>query len=145
MFYKSFKHALITALAAISLAMGGCGSRQFGVSGKVMYNNSVLNSPDGVVVFVGPKGEQVEAKINPDGTYQTTGVCEGLNRVVVYYVNPKIKTEKPGRSKSAEEPKTPPPPYLTPAKYTAPDTSGFLVTVDKDTVFNIEMTGPPIP
>ena len=42
---------------------------------------------------------------------------------------------------AAKAPKTP---YLTPEKYAQPDSSDLKVTVEKNTVYNPELTGPEI-
>jgi hypothetical protein len=133
------------ALAALALCLGGCGKRQFDVTGKVTYNKAVLNKPNGKIVFVGPDGTQAEAEIGSDGTYTATKVTAGLNRVVVYYPNPAFK--KASRPKGPPDPNARPadnPLYLTPEKYASPDTSGIEVEVKGGTDFNINLNGPEI-
>lgn len=132
--------ALVLALACA----GGCGSRQFDVSGKVTYNGSVFDKPDGQIIFVGPRGEQVAATINPDGTYRAAGVPAGTNRVAVYYPNPKTRGERIAKLKPGQMPPATAALYLTPAKYASPDTSELSVEVDKETAFDVNMSGPPI-
>jgi hypothetical protein len=136
------KRIVILAFAAIALGISGCGQRQYPVSGKVTYNGGIYNKSEGIIIFVGPKGEQSLATINTDGTYLVEGIPEGLNRIAVYYPNPKF--EKPTKPKHGEKPKPNSPAYLTPDKYASPDTSDFSVEVDKETVFDVNMTGPPI-
>jgi hypothetical protein len=139
------KRIAILAFAAIALGVSGCGQRMYPVSGKVTYNGGVFDKSEGTIIFIGPKGDQAEAKINPDGTYRIAGVHEGLNRIAVYYGNPKLQTEKPAKPRPGEKPKPNPPPFLTPAQFASPDTSGFSVEVDKETVYDVNMSGPPIP
>jgi hypothetical protein len=112
----------------------------------VKYNGAPLAKENGQIVFLGPDGTQVSAAINPDGTYKAANVAGGLNRVAVYYANPSFKR--------AARPKGPPQeasrpvlssPYLTPEKYSAVDTSGLSVNVEKGKVFDVDMTGPEIP
>jgi hypothetical protein len=110
----------------------------------VTYNGAVLDKPDGQVVFIGPKGEQVDAAIGADGTYQAKNVPAGKNRVIVYYMNPKLKTEKPAKPRPGEKFKGNPDAYLTPAAYASPDTSGLSVDVENETVFDFAMKGPSI-
>jgi hypothetical protein len=140
------RRAFGLAVAVLAVGAGGCGARRFDVAGKVKYNGAALNKPDGQVVFVGPHDEQVAAPIGRDGAYQAAGVAAGLNRVVVYYPNPKAKREKEkaGKLKPGELPSAPESPYLTPAKYAAAETSGLSVAVEKDAVYDIDLTGPAI-
>jgi hypothetical protein len=132
------------ALALALTGAGGCGARQFDVSGKVRYNGAAFDKPDGQIVFVGPHGEQVATAINPDGSYRATGVAAGTNRVVVYYPNPKAKVEKGAKLRPGQTPASSAPLYLTPAKYASPDTSDLSLAVDKETTFDVDMTGPPV-
>lgn len=138
------KRVVVLAFAAIALGASGCGSRSYPVSGKVTYNGSVYDKVEGTIIFIGPKGEQLETRIETDGTYSLPLVPEGLNRVAVYYNNPRLQSEKPGKPKGGAKPKANPPAFLTPAQYASPDTSGFSIEVDKETVYNINMTGLPI-
>ena len=138
------KRIAILAFAAIALGVSGCGQRQYPVSGKVTYNGSVFNQAEGTIVFVGPKGEQSEATIDADGTYRIAAVPEGLNRVAVYYINPKLQSERPGKPKGGAKPKPNPVAYLTPSAFSSHETSGLSVEVDKETVFDVNMTGPLI-
>jgi hypothetical protein len=139
------KRSAILAFAAIALCVsGGCGQRQYPVSGKVTYNGGVYNKSEGIIVFVGPKGEQSEGTIATDGTYRIAAVPEGLNRIAVYYMNPRLQSDKPGKPKHGEKPKPNPPAYLTPASFASHETSGFSVEIDKETVYDMNMTGPPI-
>jgi len=135
------------AIAALAVGLGGCGGKsQFDVTGKVKYNGAPLAKPNGQIVFVGPDGAQVAAPIGPDGTYKATKVSAGLNRVAVYYPNPAFK--KASRPKGAPNPGERPAttsPFLTPEKYAATDTSGLSTPVAKGTVYDADMTGPPIP
>jgi len=134
-------------LAFIALAVGasGCGSRQYNVTGQVKYNGAVLAKPDGQIVFIGPKGEQVAAAIGLDGVYRATKVSSGLNRVVVYYPNPNAKKGKGSKPKPGEEPPPLAPPFLTPNKYASAESSGLSITVEKETDFPVDLTGPEIP
>jgi hypothetical protein len=129
----------------ITLGAVGCGPKQFDVSGKVTYNGGVLDKPDGHIVFLGPNSEQVDTIINRDGTYSASAVNAGKNRVVVYYLNPQSKAEKPARLKPGEIPKSLVPACLTPQAYASPNTSELSIEVDKETVYDINLKGPPIP
>jgi hypothetical protein len=135
---------LALTLAAL-LGVGGCGSSQHDVSGKVLFNGSPLNKPNGQIVFVGPTGAQVAADIAPDGAYRATGVSAGKNHVAVYYPNPRAKAKPATRPKPGEPTLPPESAFLTPGKYASAETSGFSVDVASGTVFNPEMHGPKIP
>jgi hypothetical protein len=134
-------------LAALAVGLGGCmGKARFDVTGKVKYNGAALAKPDGQIVFVGPDGEQVTATIDSDGTYKATKVPGGKNQVAVYYPNPAF--QKVARPKGVPDPKNRPAissPFLTPEKYATPKTSGYSVEVKAGTVFDVDLTGPPIP
>ncbi|HEY1192368.1 MAG TPA: hypothetical protein VGE74_32395 [Gemmata sp.] len=129
---------------AFVIGTSGCGERQFDVTGRVNYNGAPLNKTGGQIVFVGSDGQQVPAEIGADGTYRAVGVAAGLNRVAVVYPNPKGKGERNTKLRAGEPPPSGPP-FSTPAMYASPDTSGLVVTVDRGTTFDIEMTGPPVP
>lgn len=142
-----FQRVFGLVIVVLAIGSGGCGARQYDVSGKVMYNGAPLDKPDGQIVFVGAKGEQVMAAIGSDGTYHAPAVLSGQNRVAVYYPNPKAKVrEKGGRPKPGETVQIGPtePPFLTPLKYGAVDTSELSVTVDRDMIYDVNLTGPPI-
>lgn len=135
--------------AVLAVGMGGCGGpSQFDVSGQVKYNGVPLDKPDGKLVFVGPNGSQVAASIDRDGTYRASKVPAGLNRIAVYYPNPQSQHGKhlPSRSKKGEPPPLPSAasPFLTPLRYASESTSDLSVQVGEGTVFNIDLTGPPI-
>jgi hypothetical protein len=133
----------LTLVALALLATSGCKPHEFDVSGKVRYNQETLNRADGQVIFIGPGGEQVAVSIESDGTYRAR-VPSGLNRIAVYYPNPKLKKLKGSKLKPGEEPPPVESPFLTPAKYAEAETSELSVTVDRDTVFDIDMVGPRI-
>jgi hypothetical protein len=140
------RNILLFATAALALSLGGCGKRQFAVTGKVTYNGKALAKPNGQIVFVGPDGHQAAAAIGEDGTYTATKVRPGLNQVAIYYPNPGYK--RPSRPKGKPEPGERPamaPLYLTPEPYASPDTSNLKVEVGKGTVFDVDMKGPEIP
>ncbi len=135
------------ALAALALSLGGCGKRQYDVTGKVTYNGAVLAKPNGKIVFVGPDGSQIEADIASDGTYKASKVTAGLNRVAVYYPNPSFK--RMSRPKGKVDPSQRPPSnnnqYLTPEDFASPETSRFQVEVKDETVYEVNLKGPEIP
>jgi hypothetical protein len=116
----------------------------FTVSGRVTYNAAPLDKPGGKVVFVAADGTQTAAAIGLDGIYCATKVPRGLNRVAVYYPNPAIQNRKQ-RPGPGEPPPPPICPFLTPLRYAVVDTSEIAIEVHKRTVFDIELTGPPIP
>ncbi len=98
-----------------------------------------------MIVFLGPKEEQVPAPIGEDGAYQATGVAAGPNRVVVYYPSSGIKRKmvlKKGQTGSTEPM---PALYVTPEKYANTETSGLTVDASPGKEFNVNMEGPPIP
>lgn len=139
------RRAFGAAIAVFVVGASGCGARRFEVAGKVKYNGTVLDKPDGQVVFVGPNGEQAVAPIGPDGAYHASGVVAGVNKVVAYYPNPKAKKEKGVKSKAGQPaPQSAEPQFLTPAKYAMTDTTDLTLTVDKDTQHDIELAGPPV-
>ena len=133
--------------AILAVAAGGCwGPSQFDVTGQVKYNGSPLDKPGGQIVFVGPKGTQVAASIGPDGTYRATKVTAGLNRIAVYYPNPQLQGKRFSKPKKGGPPPAPsPPPFLTPSRYASVKTSDLSVQVAEGTVFDVNLTGPPIP
>jgi hypothetical protein len=139
--------ACTIAVAAVALSLGGCsGKRQYDVTGQVKYNGAPLAKPNGQIIFVGPDGTQVAASINEDGTYKAPKVAAGMNKVAVYYPNPAFK--KAARPRGEPDPKYKPPSEplnLTPEKYADVDNSGLSIQVAQTTVFNVELTGPPIP
>ncbi len=133
--------------AALAVGESGCGSPHFDVTGNVKYNGAPIDKPDGQIVFIGPNGDQVMADIGPDGNYRAISVSSGKNRVAVYYPNPKAKGDRLAKPKPGDtiNPRTPTePPFLTPTKYGVADTSGLSLTVDKETVFDVDLTGPAI-
>jgi hypothetical protein len=134
------------ALGALAMSLGGCGGpRQLDVTGKVTYNGVPLAKPNGKIAFISPEGVQVGASINEDGTYTATKVTAGPNRVAVYYPNPAFHVaSRPKGLPTAKDRPALIPMYLTPEKYSNVETSELSVTVDKGTVFNVDMTGPPI-
>lgn len=136
------RRALAFTLVAV-LAAGGCSSPRYDVTGKVTYNGAALAKPEGQIVFVGPAGEQVAAAIGADGTYRATGVASGPNRVAVFYPNPAAKPDKGHKLKPGEQSPTVAT-YLTPLKYSAPETSELVANVDKESEFNFDLTGPAI-
>jgi hypothetical protein len=135
------------AIAALAMGLGGCvGKPQYDVSGKVKYNGSPLDKPNGQIIFVGPDGKQVAAQIAPDGSYSAPKVSGGVNKVAVYYSNPSFG--KVARPRGEPDPKFRPPtvsPYITPEQYASVDTSGLTIQVAQGTVFDVDMTGPKIP
>lgn len=136
----------VLACAAFAIGAGGCsGSQQFDANGKVTYNGSVLDKSGGQVVFIGPKGEQSVAEIRSDGAYHATKVASGINKIVVYYPNPQANKRLKNKLKPGEEPPPVVSAYVTPAEYASVDTTSLSVKVDKATVFDIDMKGPPIP
>ncbi len=130
-------------LAFLAVAASGCSGRRFDVAGQVKYNGSPLGQPGGQVVFVGPNGSQVAASVEPDGLYRASGVPAGLNRVAVYWPNPEARTA--GKPRKGEPLKPAPAPFLTPARYASAETSELSVQVGEGTVFDIDLSGPPLP
>ncbi|MCE9564978.1 MAG: hypothetical protein K8U57_23330 [Planctomycetes bacterium] len=145
--------ALFSAALVLSVSGVGCAPGKGEVTGKVTYNGAPLDKPNGNIVFVSPSGIQVVAPIAADGTYRATDVPRGDTKIAVYYSNPKFPTvnnNQPQRKipmpndPSLAVPLPEIPPYLTPIKYASEGTSGFAVKVEANTVFNAELTGPPI-
>ncbi len=147
MHFKMSRCVLALACTACTLGTLGCGSRQYDVTGKVTYNDAVLDKPDGQISFIGPNGEQAMASIGPDGNYRASKVAAGVNKVVVFYPNPLAKISKKTRRKlDKEEGQSPTQPaFLTPPEYASADTTEFSITVGKGTVFNPSLKGPEIP
>lgn len=139
------RRVLGLALATLAVTACGCGPPTFVVTGKVTYNGVALDAPDGMIVFIGPKGEFAAAAIDPDGAYRATKVSQGANQVVAYYPNPKAQKQRNVRQKHGAPPPPKVPLFLTPEKYTAANTSGLSLNVDKDTVFNVDLTDPKTP
>ena len=145
-------HRIISTItfAIAPLILSGCAERQVDVKGKVTYNGAPLAKQGGQIIFVGPNGTQVVAPIGLDGTYLAPKVPTGPNRVAVYYSNPDAVGGKklPGRPKRGQPPPTyvppPPPAFLTPDKYASVDTSTLSVQVDKEMVFDADLSGPKI-
>jgi hypothetical protein len=135
-------HGFLCVLGIALAGACGCGSGGFSVKGKVTYNGAVLDKPDGRVVFVGLKGEQSVAAIEPDGSYRATRVASGLNKVVVYYPNPEIKMNKKVK-RNPDEPTVLP--FLTPAEYASVDSTSLSIMVGKETLLDVNLEGPPIP
>jgi len=134
----------LAVFATLAMSLAGCGPTQTDVTGKVTYNGAPLAKPNGQIVFANSEGAQVGAPINEDGTYKAIKVTAGLNRVAVYYPNPAFKVVARPKGVPKERP-TIAPMYLTPEKYSTVETSDLSVTVEKGTVFNVDMTGPAIP
>jgi hypothetical protein len=131
--------------AALVISLGGCSKPQYEVTGVVKYNGAPLNKPDGKIVFVGPDGSQVESAIGSDGAYKAKATA-GTNRVVVYYPNPAFtKVARPKGAPTQKDRPAPSSPFLTPEVYSNAETSKLSVQIDKNTVFNADLTGPPIP
>jgi hypothetical protein len=134
------------ALAALALSLGGCGKRQYDVTGKVTYNGAVVAKPNGKIVFVGPDNSQVAAEIGLDGTYKATKVTAGLNRVAIFYPNPSFKrmSRPKGNVDPSQRPPTNNPQYLTPDAYASHETSKIEVEVKGETDVDINLKGPEI-
>jgi hypothetical protein len=140
------RNVVCIALAVASVCSGGCGDRQVEVSGRVTYNGAALDKPGGKIVFVGPRGTQVVADVERDGTYRAAGVAAGPNQVAVYYPNPEAQKGRQFPQKGKPPPANVPQhqPFLTPYKYASAETSGLSVRAEKGAVFNAELTGPQI-
>jgi len=137
----------VVAIAALALSLGGCGKKKYDVTGQVKYNGAPLAKPNGKIVFIGPDGSQVDANIGQDGTYTAPKVTAGLNKVLVYYPNPAAgKSTRPrGEPDPAKFKPNNAPMYLTPEKYADVDATDLSTEVKQGTVFNADLTGPPIP
>jgi hypothetical protein len=139
------------ALTILVAGASGCwGPSQFDVTGQVKYNGSPVRKPGGQIVFVRPDGSQVAASIEEDGAYRASNVTAGLNQIAVYYPSPGAQGGKrfpPSQKKGEAQPaaaSSAPQPFLTPKKYASVDTSDLTVQVEEGTVFNANLTGPPI-
>jgi hypothetical protein len=111
---------ILAALLLALLTASGCGSKRFDVAGRVTCNGSILDRPDGRV----------------------TGVVAGLNKIVVYYPNPKLRKAKEAKLKPGERLPPTEPAFLTPERYGLPETSGLELNVEKSTEYNIDLIGP---
>jgi hypothetical protein len=139
--------AFLLALSAVGLMSGvtGCESPKYDISGKVTYNGAPLDKPEGHIVFFGPKGEQVDSAIAPDGSYKALQVASGLNKVAIYYTNPKLHGVKSEPKMKPGETRKPVLPYITPENYANPTTSGLTLNVEKPDSKDFDFTGPKIP
>jgi hypothetical protein len=139
-------HTITILIGFAAIGLTGCGEKVGEVHGKVTYNGQPLNSPGGMIIFIGPNQEQVPVSIGEDGSYQAPGVAVGPNKVAVYYPNPNLKKNKlmlkKGQAKSTEPL---PPLYLTPESYANPESSGLTVDISPGKEFNVNLQGPPIP
>jgi hypothetical protein len=137
--------ALSAIVAVLSLALAGCGSTTE-VTGEVTYNGKPLDKPGGTISFFGPNGVPVTAPIDTSGHYKVAGVRVGENRVTVTYPRPGLGQPKQrGPGKTGGPPATSEDsPFLTPENYALPETSKLTVVVEGGTVYNPELTGPPI-
>jgi len=142
-FYRIACGLIVAALVAGAVVYWW--KTQFTVSGRVTYNAVPLDKPGGKVVFVAPDGTQTAAAIDADGAYHASHVPRGLNRVAVYYPDPLVVQKMKVRPAPGEPPPPPRSPFLTPLRYASLESSELEVQVHNDTVFDIEMTGPPIP
>lgn len=146
MYRKSSRISWGFAIAMAAICSGGCSEQTpYDVTGTVTYNGEPLDKPDGQISFIGPSGVLVTATIAADGTYRAVKVSGGVNRVSVNYSNPQAKSKKSaGKRKLGDpEPKFEPT-FITPEKYASVETSELTVTVTKETVFDVKMTGPSI-
>jgi hypothetical protein len=144
--HRSLASAFLVGLVGtLALMASGCAPQKYSVSGKVLYNGAVLNKPDGIVIFMGPQGEQLSTPINQDGTYQVLGVSSGVNKIAVYYLNPKTADSRKKRTKGPPKDGEVVDNFLTPEKYSLPESSGLTLDVNKEMTYNIELSGPPIP
>jgi hypothetical protein len=137
---------LCAAAAALCPCLAGCGgASRTEVTGKVTYNGKPIERAGGTIAFLGSDGVPVVAAIETTGDYHAAGVCLGDNKVTVSYTStpPGGSTRKRVPGRMPEPPKAPPEsPFLIPSKYAVPETSGLTVVVEKNTVYNPELTGP---
>jgi hypothetical protein len=143
---------LIVPAAILYVGPLGCSKKgnKVDVTGKVTYNGQAIEKPGGTIIFVGPDGTTASAEIGLDGSYSATGVAIGDNKVAVSYPNqaggaapatgkkPRFPGPDAGKVAAAPEP------YVTPPEYADAETSQLTVKVEKGTVYNPTLSGPPI-
>ena len=89
---------LVAALAAMLVAMAGCGDRRATVSGKVTFKDKSM--PGGTVLFLSEDGTKSDsAEIKADGTYSSSNVPLGALRVAVLPVQKSAKDSMPKAAK----------------------------------------------
>ena len=125
-----------------ALLVAGCSSHgptTIPIRGEVLYKGAPLkNVPQGLVRYI-PKtpdsGRQASGRIQSDGAFVLTtfksadGVVPGDYNVVVSAYS----SEAPSRQEmEATGGRAPGPRLIIPEKYTAPNTSGIVDTVDSD-------------
>jgi hypothetical protein len=148
---RRFLHPYFGLAIAMCLGLPGCGGSSFTeVTGRVTYNGKPLDRPGGTISFLGPDGVPHTAQIDTSGTYRASGVCLGENKVSVFYprsvsaASSKKQSRVPDSSKALDPAKVPDSLFLIPERYAAPETSELTVVVDKNTVYNPDLTGPAI-
>lgn len=115
--------AVICLVGSLAMACG-CGpkevSHEYGkIKGTVTWNGKTLDH--GTVVFQHLTGPVTEARINPDGTYETNAVV-GETKVAINCREPDVQEGGvrqelvPGKS-------------IVPTKYGSPETSGLKYTI----------------
>lgn len=113
-------------------ALHGCGSGGATVKGTVKYDGKAVDF--GSVVFaVGDKF--VDARIEPDGTYQAKGVPYGAAKIAVHSKMEKLSeapvAEKPDNVKGRPVKERNKKGVVLPEIYTKADTSGLTLNVDR--------------
>ena len=131
--------------------LSGCGGSfsRTEVTGRVTYNGKPITRSGGTIAFLGSDGVPHPAEIDGEGNYRAAGVCVGENKVSVFYTSVPAPTTPrkrvPGTVRQPAMPNaTPESVYLIPSTYAVPETSGLNVVVEKNMVYNPELTGPEI-
>ncbi|HXG12534.1 MAG TPA: hypothetical protein VNK04_22450 [Gemmataceae bacterium] len=142
---------LRTALAAVLLAVAGCGGGTADVAGKVTFRGKPVVF--GTVVVIGPDGVPKSGAIQPDGTYRVRGVKTGIAKVTVSSPPPPglvpASKKKVGRDEADErtpaDAGNPVSPevargwFPVPEKYADPERSGLTAEVKPGQPVDIDL------
>lgn len=127
------------AVAAVLVAVAGCGGSSADVTGKVSYRGRPVAY--GTVSVIGRDQKTYYGVINPDGTFTVTGVPVGPAKLGVYspdpYFDPPISAAEKAKAEEARRasgvPIAPKPPkgtwFRLPGKYADPLSSGLTAEV----------------
>ena len=123
------RNALCAAAVTAALVASGCGDvPRSNIHGTVKYQGRPLAS--GMVIFLAKDNKTHLVDLNPDGTYQVTGVARGPVKVSIQQLQPRPypKSEQAADEKDQarrpSEPKSIGP--RIPASYADPEQSGLL-------------------
>jgi|SRR5579883_1401524 len=136
---KLARRGRLVAVAALVLAVTGCGASHADVTGKVTYVGRPVVY--GTVSVIGSDQKTYYATIKPDGSFTAVRVPVGPAKIGIYSPDPyfeppippamKAKAEEARRAAGIETPPKPPKGQWVrlPPKYADPLTSGLSVEV----------------